>query len=77
MTCYEAIELETMMKRQNIIIGSVPLLHVHFSNNDFLGVRVSFFLHPGYTKGEVRVLWLEQGSGEMVLAKWDTTIIIR
>ena len=50
-------------------MGSVSLLQVHFSNNDFMGVRVRFFWHWGCTKGEVRVLWQQQGFGEMVLEK--------
>ena len=40
-----------------LMVVSLPLLQVYFSNNDFLGVRV--FGHQGYTKGELRVIWPE------------------
>lgn len=41
----------------------------HFSkstshNDDFWGVRVLCFWHQGHTKGEVRVIWQEEGSEE-------------
>ena len=55
------------------MVVSVSLLQDHFSNNDILGVRVRFFWHSGYSKGEVRVICrskvLEKWSSE----KWGTT----
>ena len=54
--------------------SSAPLLQDHFSNNDFLVVRVRVIGIQGFTNGEVRVLWQELGFGEMVLEKWGSTL---
>ena len=54
--------------------GSISLLQVHFSNNDFLGVRISFFWHWGYTKGKGRVICRSEVLEKWSLEKWGTTL---
>ena len=48
---------------------SVPFLLDHFSNNDYLRVRVRVIWHLSYTKGVVRGLRQELGFEEMYLEK--------
>ena len=60
---------------RNNRVGSVSLLQVHFSKNNFLGVRVRFYGIRVILRGKLRFYGRSEvlGFGEMVLEKWGTS----